>query len=137
MMNRGQARRRLGAACASLLLAAGTAIHAEDPKDTPPAPPATPPAAAPAEQEAPKIPADELDSLVAPIALYPAPLLAQTLVASTYPLEIVQLPQWLAKPPGLHDKAPLGGGRQHLLEFGLRLVEVPEFRQGSAKGDTG
>src|SRR5438552_10567498 len=35
-----------------------------------------------------KIPLDELDSLVAPIALYPDPLLAQTLAASTYPLEI-------------------------------------------------
>src|SRR4051812_4761936 len=35
----------------------------------------------------PKIPNDQLDSLVAPIALYPDPLLAQTLAASTYPLE--------------------------------------------------
>ena len=34
--------------------------------------------------------ADQLDSLVAPIALYPDPLLAQVLAASTYPLEIVQ-----------------------------------------------
>jgi hypothetical protein len=32
------------------------------------------------------IPPDQLDSLVAPIALYPDPLLAQTLAASTYPL---------------------------------------------------
>ena len=36
-----------------------------------------------------KIPADQLDALVAPIALYPDPLLTQTLVASTYPLEIM------------------------------------------------
>jgi hypothetical protein len=50
-----------------------------------------------------KIPAAQLDALVAPIALYPDPLLAQTLVASTYPLEIVQLQQWLAKHPGLKD----------------------------------
>ena len=42
-----------------------------------------------------KIPADQLDSLVAPIALYPDNLLGQTLVASTYPLEIIQLQQWL------------------------------------------
>src|SRR5215218_9773468 len=39
--------------------------------------------------------ADQLDALVAPIALYPDELLGQTLVASTYPLEIVQLQQWL------------------------------------------
>src|SRR5580765_3297215 len=54
---------------------------------------------------APPIPADQLDSLVAPIALYPDPLLAQTLAASTYPLEIMQLQQWLTKNPGLTGKA--------------------------------
>jgi hypothetical protein len=52
-----------------------------------------------------KIPPDQLDSLVAPIALYPDPLLAQTLAASTYPLEIIQLQQWLSKNSGLKDKA--------------------------------
>jgi Protein of unknown function (DUF3300) len=56
--------------------------------------PAAPPAAA-AEQY--RYTPDQLDSLVAPIALYPDPLLAQTLAASTYPLEIIQLHQWLAK----------------------------------------
>src|SRR6266567_4626565 len=60
--------------------------------------------AAPAE-EAPKIPNDQLDSLVAPIALYPDPLLAQTLAAATYPLEIIQLQQWLEKNKNLKDKA--------------------------------
>ena len=44
-----------------------------------------------------KISNDQLDSLVAPIALYPDPLLSQILVASTYPLEIVQLSQWMQK----------------------------------------
>jgi hypothetical protein len=52
-----------------------------------------------------KIPVDHLDALVAPIALYPDPLLSQTLVASTYPLEIIQLQQWLEKNPGLKDQA--------------------------------
>jgi hypothetical protein len=55
--------------------------------------------------QAAKIPPDQLDSLVAPIALYPDPLLAQTLAASTYPLELIQLQQWLAKNSGLKDKA--------------------------------
>jgi hypothetical protein len=55
--------------------------------------------------EAPPIPADQLDSLVAPIALYPDPLLAQTLAASTYPLEVIQLEQWYANNKYLHDKA--------------------------------
>jgi hypothetical protein len=34
--------------------------------------------------------AEELDQLVAPIALYPDTLLAEILMASTYPLEVVQ-----------------------------------------------
>jgi hypothetical protein len=62
------------------------------------------PAAAP-EQAAVKIPADQLDSLVAPIALYPDALLSQTLVASTYPLEVVQLKQWLDQHKDLKGKA--------------------------------
>src|ERR1700756_3645399 len=62
-------------------------------------------APSPSADQAPKIPPDQLDSLVAPIALYPDPMLAQTLAASTYPLELIQLQQWLAKNPGLKDKA--------------------------------
>jgi len=63
----------------------------------------TPDAAAP--QAAAKLPPEQLDSLVAPIALYPDPMLSQTLVASTYPLEIVQLQQWLQQNKTLKDKA--------------------------------
>src|SRR5690349_17655062 len=48
-----------------------------------------------------KIPPEQLESLVAPIALYPDNLLSQTLVASTYPLEIIQLQQWLERNPEL------------------------------------
>jgi hypothetical protein len=55
--------------------------------------------------EAPKIPNDQLDSLVAPIALYPDPLLSQTLVASTYPLELIQLQQWMERNKTLKGQA--------------------------------
>lgn len=41
------------------------------------------------------LPAEQLDNLVAPVALYPDPLLSQVLVACTYPLEIVEAQQWL------------------------------------------
>src|SRR5262249_14503794 len=51
------------------------------------------------------IPNEKLDSLVAPIALYPDPLLAQTLAASTYPLEVIQLQQWIANNIYLKDQA--------------------------------
>jgi Protein of unknown function (DUF3300) len=67
-------------------------------------PPWQAPASSPGNQ-ASKIPPDQLDSLVAPIALYPDPLLAQALAASTYPLEIIQLQQWLDKNKNLKDKA--------------------------------
>src|SRR5260370_15507152 len=60
---------------------------------------------APATQEAPKISNAQLDSLVAPIALYSDELLAQTLAASTYPLEVIQLQQWLERNKNLKDKA--------------------------------
>jgi hypothetical protein len=56
-------------------------------------------------QDSTPIPADQLDSLVAPIALYPDPLLAQILAASTYPIELVELEQWLAKNPSLKGQA--------------------------------
>jgi uncharacterized protein DUF3300 len=58
-----------------------------------------------ADQQAAKLPADQLDSLVAPIALYPDPLLSQVLVASTYPLELIQLQQWLGKNQNLTGQA--------------------------------
>jgi hypothetical protein len=45
---------------------------------------------APAKQEGPAFRPEEIDQMVAPIALYPDALLAQVLTASTYPLEIVQ-----------------------------------------------
>ncbi len=57
------------------------------------------------EQEARKIPNDQLDALVSPIALYPDPLLSQVLVASTYPLEIIHLQQWLAQNQDLEEDA--------------------------------
>src|SRR5215471_13720092 len=57
------------------------------------------------DQETIKLPPQELDSLVAPIALYPDTLLAQTLAASTYPLEVIQLQQWMANNTNLKDKA--------------------------------
>ena len=66
------------------------------------------------------MPGDQLESLVAPIALYPDPLLAQVLVASTYPLEIIQLQQWLAKHKDLKDKA--------LAEAVKKRNGIPAFR---------
>jgi Protein of unknown function (DUF3300) len=53
--------------------------------------PAPAAAAAPAQQTLGK---EQLDALVAPIALYPDPLLSEVLMASTYPLEVVEANRW-------------------------------------------
>jgi len=41
---------------------------------------------------------EQLDQMTAPIALYPDPLVAQLLMAATYPLEIVEAKRWLDNP---------------------------------------
>ena len=48
---------------------------------------------------------EEIEQLVAPIALYPDALVAQILMASTYPLEVVQAARWVKSNPGLKDQA--------------------------------
>lgn len=48
---------------------------------------------------------EELEQLLAPIALYPDSLLAQILMASTYPLEVVQAERAVKENPGLKDDA--------------------------------
>ena len=47
----------------------------------------------------------ELDQLVAPIALYPDPLLSEVLIASTYPLEVVQADRWAKSNSSLKGEA--------------------------------
>jgi len=49
-------------------------------------------------QPAPQFTPAQLDQILAPIALYPDPLLAQILMAATYPLEVVQAEGWLQDP---------------------------------------
>ena len=48
---------------------------------------------------------EELEQLVAPIALYPDSLVAQILMASTYPLEVVQAGKWVKKNKDLKGDA--------------------------------
>jgi hypothetical protein len=47
----------------------------------------------------------ELDAMLAPIALYPDSLLSQILMASTYPLEVVEAARWSRDNPGLEGEA--------------------------------
>ena len=48
---------------------------------------------------------EELDAILAPIALYPDALLAQIFMASTYPLEVVQAERWVKQNPPLEGDA--------------------------------
>ena len=100
----------LGAAIA--LLAANSAWSQQ-----PPAQPATPPAPTQTAAQAlanrqPPTPAksgtflpEELEQMVAPIALYPDPLIAQVLMSSTYPLEIVEAARWRKANPSVTGDA--------------------------------
>lgn len=47
----------------------------------------------------------ELDQMLAPIALYPDALIAQVLMAATYPLEVVQAARFVQRNPGLGGTA--------------------------------
>ena len=75
----------------------------------------------------------ELDSLVAPIALYPDPLLAQTLAASTYPLEVIQLQQWMNNNKSLQGKALADAVAKQPWDPSVQsLVEFPDVVQRMA-----
>ncbi len=53
----------------------------------------------------PSLSQEELDALLAPIALYPDGLLSQVLMASTYPLEVVQAERFVKQNPELRGDA--------------------------------
>jgi hypothetical protein len=67
---------------------------------------------APAGAQAPLLTPDQLDNLVAPVALYPDPLLSEILAASTYPLEIVDADQWLQQNRNLPAAQRLDAAKQ-------------------------
>lgn len=50
-------------------------------------------------------PPEQIEQLVAPIALYPDALIAQMLMASTYPLDVVQANRWLGDHEGVEGDA--------------------------------
>lgn len=58
-----------------------------------------------AAQAAPVFKQEDLDQMLAPLALYPDSLLSQILMASTYPLEVVQADRWVKENKNLKDAA--------------------------------
>ena len=59
----------------------------------------------PPESQPAKFSTDQLDQIVAPVALYPDSLLMQVLIASTYPLEVVEADRWRRQQPDLKGDA--------------------------------
>src|SRR5579885_2667437 len=85
-----------------------------------------PPGIRPAQPQALSSP-DELDSLVAPIALYPDPILSQVLVASTDPVEIVEAARWLEDHSNLSGKALAEAAAEQPWDASVQaLVLLPE-----------
>ncbi|MEY9360814.1 hypothetical protein ABH994_003535 [Bradyrhizobium yuanmingense] len=90
----------------TLALLMSTSVAATAQITTTPAAPAT--QAQPASPPAPTaelLKPEQLEALVAPIALYPDELLANVLAASTYPLEVVQADRWLKERKSLKGDA--------------------------------
>jgi len=70
---------------------------------------------------------DQLNDLVAPVALYPDPLVSQIMVACTYPLEVVQAYQWLQRNPGLSGPALTSAAQQQNWDPSIQaLVMFPD-----------
>jgi hypothetical protein len=84
----------------------------------------TPPA--PSQQMGKPISAPELQSLVAPIALYPDALLAQMLMASTYPLEVAAATIWLKNNRLTGDAFDAALGEQRWDNSVKSLVHFPD-----------
>ena len=91
-------RARLLAWLLAVALAAPLPIAAQQP---PPPPPQQPPSTQPGVNSA--FTAEQLEQVVAPIALYPDALLAQVLMASTYPLEVVEAARFVKANPNLKE----------------------------------
>jgi Protein of unknown function (DUF3300) len=66
----------------------------------------------PADAPTPVLSQNELENLVAPVALYPDALLSQVLVASTYPLEVIEARDWLRQNGGLPSRQLMAAAQQ-------------------------
>ena len=76
------------------------------------------------------LPPEQLDSLVAPVALYPDLLLGQVLAASTYPLQIVEAGRWIQQNSSLQGQALVqAAAKQHWDASIQALVVFPSVVQ--------
>jgi hypothetical protein len=108
-------RQAVSIVCVSLMTGMGTIALAQTP-----APPQ-------AQVQGQSLPPQQLENLVAPIALYPDPLLGQVLAASTYPVELVEAQQWLQANGNLHGQELTDAARQQNWDASVQaLVAMPD-----------
>ena len=70
---------------------------------------------------------EQLDQLLAPIALYPDALLSQTLMAATYPLEVVEAARWTQANPNLKGDAAVQAVKNKDWDVSVKsLVAFPQ-----------
>ena len=70
---------------------------------------------------------EQLEALVAPVALYPDELLANVLAASTYPVEVVQAERWLKEHKNLKGDALKGDVEKQPWDDSVKaLASTPE-----------
>ena len=80
-----------------------------------------------AKQEGPSFRPEEIDQMLAPIALYPDSLLAQVLAASTYPLEIVQAARFVQQNKELKGEKLLAAAKDKDWEPSVKaMLEFPD-----------
>jgi hypothetical protein len=76
---------------------------------------------------APPLNPQQLENLVAPIALYPDTLLGQILVATTYPIEVVEAQQWLQQNRTLKGQQLMDAAKQQNWDPSIQaLVAFPD-----------
>src|SRR5579859_6130591 len=106
-------RKALSSICILFLLPASALLLAQEPAPPDQGPP-------PAQM----LPPEQLDNLVAPVALYPDSLLSQVLVAATYPLEIVEAAQWLQQNSNLRGAQLVEAARQQNWDASIQALVV-------------
>jgi hypothetical protein len=116
----------IGALFAAAMFGAVAAWAQSAPTPTPTPPATTNVSVPPATPDPPPLKAEEIDALVAPIALYPDNLLAQVLIASTYPLEVAMATQWRMQNPNLQGEQLATALETQTWDASVKaLVEVP------------
>jgi hypothetical protein len=76
---------------------------------------------------------EELDQMLAPIALYPDSLLSQVLMAATYPLEVVEAARWSRANPNLKADAAVAAVQDR--DWDISVKSLAAFPQVLAQMD--